>query len=390
MIQQALLCRKPTAGSTHNFYHYPARFSPAIPRAVIEAFSEPGDLVLDPFMGGGTTIIEALSLGREALGVDLNALAHFVAEVRTTPLSSWDEIALERWAVSASKDLPRHDEARREPRSGATNLPRAVELFVTHALKDVERLNLERRRAFARCALLRLGQWALDCRDFVSPRRKLLADHLPGLIREMLDGMGEFVEACSSAGFRKNEITGSRTLMHGSCVELPTLLQRVGYDKKADLVVTSPPYPGVHVLYHRWQYRGRKETSAPYWIANVPDGFGGAYYTAGSRTPTGMRNYFDTIRTAFSAVRQVVSPRAVVVQLVGFADVTTQLPLYMDCMRQAGFREWTPDANSDRLCRTVPNRKWYARLKGELDAASEIMLIHQVAETLNAPKVPSA
>ena|SRR2546427_4154975 len=53
-VQEALLTKSYTTGSTHNFYHYPARFPPAIARAIIETFSRPGDVLLDPFMGGGT------------------------------------------------------------------------------------------------------------------------------------------------------------------------------------------------------------------------------------------------------------------------------------------------------------------------------------------------
>ncbi len=59
---------------------YPARFSPAFARAAIETFTKPGDLVLDPHVGGGTTLVEALALGRDAIGVDISALAEFVAK----------------------------------------------------------------------------------------------------------------------------------------------------------------------------------------------------------------------------------------------------------------------------------------------------------------------
>src|SRR5947209_5286090 len=99
-LLDALDAKSPSdsAGSTHTFYHYPARFSPQIARTVIEVFSEDGDWVLDPFMGGGTSVIEGLSLGRRVIGVDLNALAHFVATVRTTPLSAGDALALCAWA----------------------------------------------------------------------------------------------------------------------------------------------------------------------------------------------------------------------------------------------------------------------------------------------------
>jgi hypothetical protein len=39
-------------------------------------------------MGGGTSIVEGLAQGRQMLGIDVNALAHFVTTVRTTPLSA--------------------------------------------------------------------------------------------------------------------------------------------------------------------------------------------------------------------------------------------------------------------------------------------------------------
>ena len=59
-LVEAACDASPIAGLTHNFYRYPARFSPKLVRAAIEAFTEPGDLVLDPFVGGGTTLVEAM------------------------------------------------------------------------------------------------------------------------------------------------------------------------------------------------------------------------------------------------------------------------------------------------------------------------------------------
>jgi hypothetical protein len=78
---------EPVSGFTHNFYRYPARFSPKFVRSVIEKFSNPGDLVADPFMGGGTTLVECLALGRESIGFDISSLATFIAEVKTAVYS---------------------------------------------------------------------------------------------------------------------------------------------------------------------------------------------------------------------------------------------------------------------------------------------------------------
>ncbi|MGH8010455.1 MAG: DNA methyltransferase, partial [Candidatus Binatia bacterium] len=54
-IRRAALDSSPVGGLTHQHYKYPACFSPAFAAATIEAFSSRGDLVLDPYMGGGTT-----------------------------------------------------------------------------------------------------------------------------------------------------------------------------------------------------------------------------------------------------------------------------------------------------------------------------------------------
>src|SRR6266496_6717419 len=85
--------------STHEFYRYPARFAPAFARAAIKAFTLPGEFILDPFVGGGTTLVEARLAGRPALGSDLNPLAAFVSRVKTHPYARRDLDAVRKWAA---------------------------------------------------------------------------------------------------------------------------------------------------------------------------------------------------------------------------------------------------------------------------------------------------
>jgi hypothetical protein len=47
-IIEAARDTQPVRGLTHNFYRYPARFSPVFVRTIIETFTKPGDLLLDP------------------------------------------------------------------------------------------------------------------------------------------------------------------------------------------------------------------------------------------------------------------------------------------------------------------------------------------------------
>src|SRR4051794_10309193 len=83
-LRAAIHDQEPVNGFTHSFYKYPARFSPLFARQLILAFSQPGDVVFDPFMGGGTTLVEARALGRNAVGTDISSLAVFLSEVKTT------------------------------------------------------------------------------------------------------------------------------------------------------------------------------------------------------------------------------------------------------------------------------------------------------------------
>jgi len=60
--------------ATHNA-GYRGNFAPQIARNIIEMYSEKGNLVLDPMVGAGTTLIEAKLLARNAIGLDINPKA---------------------------------------------------------------------------------------------------------------------------------------------------------------------------------------------------------------------------------------------------------------------------------------------------------------------------
>ena len=109
----------------------------------------------------------------------------------------------------------------------------------------------------------------------------------------------------------------------------------------------------------------------------MSDGQGASYYTGGSRTATGEARYFEMIYAAFASLRKLLTPGAVVIQVVGFGDLRAQLPRYREAMLLAGYRE--DFDGGERLSRRVPNRKWYAKLQDENAAADELMLIHRPA-----------
>jgi site-specific DNA-methyltransferase (adenine-specific) len=61
---------------------YPAEKPPEVADVLITQSSQPGDVVVDPFMGSGSVGVAALRTGRRFLGNDLNAEAVKIAEER--------------------------------------------------------------------------------------------------------------------------------------------------------------------------------------------------------------------------------------------------------------------------------------------------------------------
>ncbi|MEW6141617.1 MAG: DNA methyltransferase [Chloroflexota bacterium] len=363
-------------GLTHNFYRYPARFAPEFAREVIMEFSREGDVVLDTFMGGGTTIVEAIANGRLACGIDINPLAHFVTRVKTTPLSLHDEEAMLSWlksiapSANVEKISPNTD-------SRLRNVPDHVKQFFVSAVEGIGNLKFPRQRRFARSALMKLGQWAIDCREEL-PTPDQMKKHLLKDTLEMLDGLNKLTETARSHGIQKNKITSKRFLYLGS-IDDAISENRMGLFHKPRLVLTSPPYPGVHVLYHRWQIRGRRETPAPYWLADLKDGHGESYYTLGGRSEKGQREYFERLTRTYDLLRAVIDEDAVVVQLVAFSEPNTQLPRFLDSMVSAGYKELTlfRSPEFERPYRQVPNRKWYTQLGQNRHASNEVLLVHR-------------
>jgi len=375
--------RDPVAGLTHGFYRYPARFSPLFVRAAIEAFTNVGDVIMDPFMGGATTAVEALALGRRVIGVDVNALAIFIARAKTLVLSEVDLAAIRRWAARAVADVSLHDAAARPldwielgyQRNLTDRSTWRIRKWIELMLVRLQRMGSNDCRTFGRALILKTAQWALDCRSEIPTINRVRRQFLVAL-EAMVDGARAFRTATEQS----------------ACIPVPLFFNRsaVGIEKERAiagigaprLIITSPPYPGVHVVYHRWQILGRRETPAPFWIADSLDGNGPSYYAFGDRHQPGLTDYFQTARDAFTSLARIADKRTTAVQMVAFSDPSWQLPLYLDTMAAAGFREvqYASIANNDdgRVWRTVPNRKWYADKRGQIAASNEVVLFHKL------------
>jgi hypothetical protein len=171
------------------------------------------------------------------------------------------------------------------------------------------------------------------------------------------------------------------------CQGVPGLADMIGENTPTPrLVLTSPPYPGVYVNYHRWKMLGRREIKAPYWITNNLDGRGLSHYTMASRADRSLATYFDRLTASFRDIARLLGPETIVVQMVGFNNRAQQLPRYLAAMESAGLEEVNDRSLATeadgRLWRVVPGRRWWSAASTRKVVAShtatEVVLLHRL------------
>ncbi|MEL7112065.1 MAG: DNA methyltransferase [Pseudomonadota bacterium] len=377
--------KAPVKGLTHQFYRYPARFSPDFVRGAIETYSQPGDWVFDPFAGGGTTLVEAMALGRNVLGIDISSLSSFLCEAKTQVLSEADISAMHRWIERINSAINMHAPSQRHDSYADAGYYRNLEgpsfwrlrKAIEQALSSVERLSRKKAQVLARCVVLRTSQWALDSRK-TRPSVNEFKAQLEKQAGLMLAAAIQFTDQVNSLGLTTppKAISLNRTT---AGAESESTVKDICPPK---LIVTSPPYPGIHVLYHRWQVDGRREAPAPFWIAGKLDGAGSSYYTMGDRKNPGLQTYFDNLKDTFTSVAAMAGTETTIVQMVAFSEVDWQLPKYLNVMEDCGLSEVLPwndaiDDDDGRLWRDVPSRRWHANQKSHAPGAREVVLMHR-------------
>ena len=168
------------SGLTHDFYKYPARFSPQFCRAAINVFTVPGDLVVDPFAGGGTTLVESRVNSRLSIGTDISSLASFVSRVKTRVYSAAELAFVEEWFESLGDWLTIRNKSPQTGRWKEAGYLRNLDTPQTWpirklleiALANAGSISTPKLQDFVRCVLLRTAQWALDGRRKIPSTRQ--------------------------------------------------------------------------------------------------------------------------------------------------------------------------------------------------------------------------
>lgn len=86
---------------THGFHKYPAKFIPHIPKWAITRYlnGNKDKFVLDPFCGSGTTLVESILAGYNAIGVDIDPLSAMISKIKTTRVDESELRKIASWLV---------------------------------------------------------------------------------------------------------------------------------------------------------------------------------------------------------------------------------------------------------------------------------------------------
>jgi hypothetical protein len=240
---------------THGFHAYPARLHPEIARRALEAF--PASRVLDPFVGSGTTAVEAVRAGLPFTGVDVTRVALEIAWIRTRvlPPEKCRDVEREgariagRAAKAVHRDFPLPPWAERERVWYTPHTLREI-VALQDAIEEAADPALRRILVGVLSSIVvKLSKQATDSaavpdRDF-RPWR-------PGTaFRFFRDRSVELTTALLrlSSDLHKRKVAFREPVL--ACADART----VKLEGTFDLVLSSPPYPGVYDYAHQHRRR---------------------------------------------------------------------------------------------------------------------------------------
>lgn len=245
------LTQKQTAYATHGYHRYPAKFIPQLAARLIQRYSREGELVVDPFMGSGTTLVEAKLLRRPSIGADINPVAHLIAQAKTQAieperLAHALSILAEQIATSDQPNLftalPTLQSKTRHECWGERLLywfSEATLRQLAQIHRAIDSLDSCAERIFAYCALSHTLKSVSYWHDrSVKPMRKL-DKRIPDArvvflrhLKRMARGNREFW----NLQVQRNALTVPTTPLCTDARRIPV------EDGSASLIVTSPPY----------------------------------------------------------------------------------------------------------------------------------------------------
>lgn len=271
----------------------------------MDEFSRPEGIILDPFSGSGTTLVQAQKRGLEAAGVDINPIACLIARVKVAPVPAGAEDEILRVVHQARQlsgkipTIPRLDHWF-EP-----SVQKEVAALL-HAIQKSSAIYHDLLRIALSSILVRVSNQESDTR-YAAIKKERRA--------------GDTYDTFSNAGARILRALSKRNyeLSTANVYEASTLsfdFKRLR--KTVSAVITSPPYPNAYEywLYHKYRM---------YWLGYDPQmvkdeeiGARAHFFKTNRHT---AENFVDQMRTTLASISRVLDPMGYAAFVVGRSKI---------------------------------------------------------------------
>lgn len=232
--------RKDTAYISHGYHRYPAKFIPQIVSRLTEKYTKEGDLIVDPFGGCGTTLVESKIMGRKSIGVDINPVAVLITKAKITPIDpikldkNFNKLKIELYDYSEKIKVqdPRHE------RIDYWFKPEEKRKLA-FIYEEISKLKEQDIRDFFYCGfsniLKNCSIWLQKSNKPTRDLKKKAFDPIPTFYRQ--------VKMMMRGNERFYEISKERTYFDVSSQVYCADARKIpAQNHSVDLIVTSPPY----------------------------------------------------------------------------------------------------------------------------------------------------
>lgn len=228
-----------TTPFTHGMHRFAAKYIPQVPRWAIDQFCNENSVVLDPFMGSGTTLVESLCSVKSAYGLDIDPLAKLISKAKTNRYnigniqSIAEEILQNKGKKIDDEDFPMDGVI--NPTHWFNRDNKSKLNFIFDKINSFQMTQEE--NEFFLCVFSSVLRWVSNADD--QSQKTYVSGTLKKSPPDAWEVFEKFVarsiKGIDELDFKRNQSSQVK-ILDGDALSIPLT------DGSVDLIVTSPPY----------------------------------------------------------------------------------------------------------------------------------------------------